>query len=780
MLLGEDIVRFILFLALLWTWSAAAQEKISSASFYVFFKKPSSWKQTYVYTWYADGDRFVETSGRWPGRALADVAAWSRGFIDQKQTDPRDQTIKLIFNNGSSEQTPDLTRKGNGWYVWKNGEQVVNQWFDLNPEEKLFSVLVQNGSGSGQYSPGSLVQIKAQNPEPSLFTGWTGDVQLLADVKRVDAQFSMPERDVVLSAGYEDLGPGQVQYQKQCAQCHGKAGEGGVGTPLLISAGKCSSCDRLDDLAARISSTMPLGRVGECTGDCARDVARYIRYALNSRDALALDCKAPGSDAGRRQLRLLTEREYRQSVDAILGVREIEALRFWPEPANVLGYNNNADAAVVTDRHLLVFGKAAREIAGKALPESSCGANARCFAEEIGLRLYRRPLTVEELASYAAMERKKILETMLQSPYFLYRSELGSFVAPMNAFALDSFELASALAYTLTGAPPDKSLLARAADGSIKDSAVRRREAERLLGSSAARETFADFAIQWLGVGSLPYVTRDRPQLTAQLRADMLEETKRFMVNLIFEQNASVKDLYAADASPLSRRLALHYGLPLPAQDWQSVDYDKERRGLIAQGSILATYANSTEASPIKRGVFVRNRLLCQDLPPPPANVDTTIPPPAPGLTMRERLARHLSQGEQSDGSNSCASCHQYIDNVGFGFERFDEIGLLRAAYAEKPGVPIDVSGEIKGPVNLSDPLALPFETFAELGTLLSESPRAKACLGIQYLRYAQGHVAQSSDQCLQNSVQAALQEDKSLRAVMIDFVSSDSFAWRK
>jgi hypothetical protein len=340
--------------------------------------------------------------------------------------------------------------------------------------------------------------------------------------------------------------------------------------------------------------------------------------------------------------------------------------------------------------------------------------------------------------------------------------------------------VATALAYSLTGTPPDETLLAAAADGSIKDPAVRRREAERLLGTDAARDTFADFAIQWLGIGSLPFVTRDNQKLTPALRADMMEETRRFLANLVFDQNATVKDLYAADSTPLTQKLAAHYGLPAPAQDWQNVNYDRERRGLIAQGSILVTYANSTEASPIKRGVFVRNRLLCQDLPPPPANVDTTIPPPAPGLTMRERLARHLSQGQQSDGSNSCASCHQYIDKLGFGFERFDEVGLFREAYAEKPGAPIDVSGEIKSPLNLSDPTALPFQNFTELGTLLSESPTAKACLGIQYLRYAQGHVAQSTDQCLQTSIREQLQQDKSLRAVMMDFVSSDSFVWRK
>ncbi|MDQ3234324.1 MAG: DUF1588 domain-containing protein, partial [Pseudobdellovibrionaceae bacterium] len=753
-----------------------AQDNVSG--FYVFFKKPEAWNQVYIYTWFVQNNQVIEPTGRWPGKALADVAGWYRGFIDQKQTDPTDESIQLILHNGSGEQTPDLSRQDNGWYVWKKQNQVVNQWFDLNPEEKLYSVTIQNGSGSGQHSPGSLVRITAEPPEPFLFLGWTGDTALLPDTTRRATQFSMPERDVSLNAGYEDLSPGQKQYQTLCAKCHGKAGEGGAGTPLQISVGKCTSCGQVEKLAERISTTMPLGKVGQCTGTCAQEVARYIRFGLNPADAV--DCKVPGNNLGRRQLRLLTEREYRNSVRVILGVSEINALKFWPEPANVLGYNNNADAAVVTDRHLAVFAKAAREIAGQAPVIKSCGSNARCLVEQVGLRLYRRPLTTAEVDIYAAMQTSAALESMLQSPYFLYRSEMGYFVAPMNAYALDPYETATALAYGLTGMPPDPTLLAAAADGSIKDPVKRRSEAERLLDTAAARDTFTDFALQWLGISALPYVTRDSQRLPTDVRNDMLEETKRFLSTLVFDQNAGVKDLYAADATPLTPRLASHYGLPAPAQDWQRVNYDSERQGLIAQGSILVTYANSNEASPIKRGVFVRNRLLCQDLPPPPANVDTTIPPPSPGLTMRERLARHLSQGQQSDGSNSCASCHQYIDKVGFGFERFDEVGAFRKSYAEKPGAPIDVSGEIKGPLTLSDPNVIPFQNFPELGTLLSESPTAKACVGIQYLRYAQGHVAQTSDQCLQTSIREQLQQDKSLRTVMMDFVSSDSFMWRK
>ncbi len=757
--------------------------------FYVFFKKPDKWAQVYLYTWFVQSGKLVEPTGRWPGKALSDVAGWYRGYIDQSELDPTTLSINIIFNNAAGEQTPDLKREDNGWYVWKKQDAVVNQWFDLNPEERLFNVLIENGQGSGRYSPGTLVKIQALPPQPSLFVGWKGvDISLIADPTQKEAQFQMPDRDVSLGVQYEDLSQGQQQYISLCAKCHGKAGEGGVGTNLLLSSGKCKSCGMQSTLEDRIAATMPKGQIGQCTGDCAKNVARYIRFGLNTQDAV--DCTAPSNKLGRRQLRLLSEREFRNVIRDVFGLTELSSLRFWPEPANVQGYNNNADSSIVSDRHLAVFVKAGREIAGLIKPttlyQAQCGNDVGCVINQLGLKLFRRPLRVDEVAQYTDLwqskstESQAVLEAMLQSPYFLYRSELGSFISPMNAFSLDAYEIASALSFTLTGSSPDAQLLQAAADGSIKDPIKRRSEADRLLQSAAARATFGDFALQWLGVSNLPFVTRDNAKMTSNIRRDMLQETQRFFGDLIFDQNASVGDLYRADRTIASRELAAYYGLSVPATDWTPVAYDGNRRGLIAQGSILATYSNSAEASPIKRGVFVRNRLLCQELPPPPANVDTTIPAPQPGLTIRERLARHLSQGAQSDGSNSCASCHQYIDKVGFGFERFDEIGILRSVYQERPTQLIDISGEIKGPDSLLDSTVLPFQNFTELSELLASSPKAKECVAVQYLRYARGYVERTEDRCTGQSLQETLRQDKSVRQALVEFVSADSFVWRK
>ena len=764
-----------------------------SPGYYVFFKKPQDWAKVYLYSWYRDGGKNQETSGPWPGKALSDVSGWYRGFIEENAIKTQGRPINIVFSNGQGQQTPDLIRANNGWYIWRDKGELVNRWYDANPEEKLFDLTVTHGQGSGRYSPGSLVKVQALNEEDggaeSLFLGWEGDAAaLLNDSKSPSAQLQMPERNISLIARFENLADGQGRYTKLCQSCHGAQGQGGVGPALKISGPSCPSCQSDATLIDRIAKTMPQGTKGSCTGECARSIARYIRFGLNAADPA--DCSQPIDQASPRQLRLLTKREYASTVKEIFGIERLDALRFWPEPALVRGYNNNAEASLASDRHVLVFAQAAEEIARQRsiedLTKSVCGSDQSCSLRTIGLQILRRPLTAAEEGRYLDLWRKatrgsqSVLASMLQSAPFLYRSEMGTFIAPANVFSLDSYEIASALAYDLTGLPPDKTLLALAADGSLRRGEVRRAEALRLLQTAEARDTFGDFALQWLGVGGLPFVTRDATNFTATIRRDMLEETQRFVSDIIFEQKGSVQDLYRSESSFLSKDLARYYKVEVPASDWDRVGNLGARRGLLGQGSILASYANSGEASPIKRGVFVRNRLLCQDLPPPPANVDTTIPPPTPGLTIRERLEKHISQGKQGDGSNACFSCHQYIDKLGFGFESFDAAARLQTVYPEKPGEAIDVSGEVKGLESLADPKISSFANQVELGDLLGASRRAKECFGTQYFRYMAGRIETSADQCALREPMKILSGDGRILDYLAALVAADHYIFRR
>jgi hypothetical protein len=134
----------------------------------------------------------------------------------------------------------------------------------------------------------------------------------------------------------------------------------------------------------------------------------------------------------------------------------------------------------------------------------------------------------------------------------------------------------------------------------------------------------------------------------------------------------------------------------------------------------------------------VRDRLLCQILPPPDPSINTTPPGLDPKLTTRERFAKHTSDAK-------CKGCHQYIDGVGFGFEGFDGVGQQRTV---ENNLPIDTSGEILGIEQLTDGSKMSFKGPRALAAVLRDSKTAKACLALQYYRFGRGYEERDSDAC--------------------------------
>lgn len=114
----------------------------------------------------------------------------------------------------------------------------------------------------------------------------------------------------------------------------------------------------------------------------------------------------------------------------------------------------------------------------------------------------------------------------------------------------------------------------------------------------------------------------------------------------------------------------------------------------------------------------MRRQLLCEELPPPPPNAGG-VPQVDPKATTRERFRQHTSVA-------FCKSCHQYIDDLGFGFERFDAVGKWRDA---ENGQPIDGIGDLNDREALGSLSHAPYSSLKELGTMLAESDRARSCL---------------------------------------------------
>ncbi len=413
--------------------------------------------------------------------------------------------------------------------------------------------------------------------------------------------------------------------------------------------------------------------------------------------------------------------------------------------------------------------------------EEAC---ARDFIERFARKAFRRPLEAAEVDALVGLYqagRKDadfksgitlVVQGVLQSPNFLYRTELGE--APRDGnVTLTQHEIASALSYLVLAAPPDEPLLAAADTGALSDPNERERQVRRLLLDPRARDQLRSFVIQWMGLSNLGSVQKDNgvfPEFSIALRESMREETHAFIDQVLFEHDGSLRTLLDADFTVADARMAAFYGITeRPDSPKRLALAGTHRAGLLTHASVLATYAHNDDSSPIRRGKLVMTRLLCQSMPPPPPEVVVSPPPRDESSTTRERVSMHTN-------NPGCASCHKTMDAIGFGLEDFDGIGKHRTT---DNGKPVDANGELMTLANES--LNGPFNGGAELAHKVAQSPDFAWCANLQLYRYFVGRKEQPADSCAVDHTQKALEaKNMDVREQLVALVRSTSFIHRK
>ncbi|HZO16249.1 MAG TPA: DUF1592 domain-containing protein, partial [Polyangiaceae bacterium] len=359
-----------------------------------------------------------------------------------------------------------------------------------------------------------------------------------------------------------------------------------------------------------------------------------------------------------------------------------------------------------------------------------------------------------------------VIETALQSPFFLYHIELPPEGAG-GLVRLDPYSLASRLSFFLWRSMPDDVLFEAAASGGLDSRDGLRAQAERMLADDRAARAITGFHMQWLGLRDFEQLEKDPavfPAFDGAMRTAMRQETERFTDWVLRKGDGSLAALLTGAYSFPTGPLAALYGVN--ESGTEPVDLDaSERAGVLTHASFLAMHSHPDQTSPVHRGVIVRENILCQTLPPPPENVDNVAPEPDPSLTTRERFAVHTQDP-------SCAACHQLIDGIGFGFERYDAVGAYRATENDKP---VDASGNVVG-TNEGD---IAFDGAVELGSLLADSPTVHACLVRQWFRYAFGRMEGEHDKeqltALDRDFEAS---EQNVRALLLAVVESDAFSY--
>jgi hypothetical protein len=294
-------------------------------------------------------------------------------------------------------------------------------------------------------------------------------------------------------------------------------------------------------------------------------------------------------------------------------------------------------------------------------------------SEQADLRDLYADLLVSGLDHEAAIQLT--LARVLTSPTFLYRLEQpGNGKEPIPVQAA---ELASRLSYFLWSSLPDETLRHRVADNTLISDDVLAAQTKRMLQDPRTRRLAIQFACQWLHLRNFDLNDDKNESLYpefATLRNDMYEETVLFFEDL-FRNDGSILDLLNADHTFLNGRLAKHYGIDGVAGDtWQKVVdvRSRQRGGVLAMATVLASQSGASRTSPILRGNWVYETLLGERLPRPPANVPQ-LPETVPeGLTARQLIERHSSSPE-------CARCHVKVDPYGFALEQYDVLGRIRS-----------------------------------------------------------------------------------------------------
>jgi hypothetical protein len=447
------------------------------------------------------------------------------------------------------------------------------------------------------------------------------------------------------------------------------------------------------------------------------------------------------------------------------------------------GYNNDSAAAWVNvqlaDRLFDATQAAAQRVVDSQLgsdhcvrssPDATCAAE---FARSFGEHAFRRPLTAEEVGRYAsfltseaakyggAVAARMALQAIMQSPHFLYRTEIGS--GSPGQVELTQYELASSISYLVTDAPPDAELLAAASAARLSDKAEVQRHTRRLLATSGAHAKLQDFFAQYLQLGALQQ-SGIEPELIAPLTASAMA----FVDDVVFSSTGSMRELFTASHGFVDAVTAPLFGVEAPGSGLERVELSPSQRlGIFTHPALL-----SAKHGAIHRGRAIKEGLLCGMIPPPPPGAGDNLAAtqgPDPDATEQQRWASF-----QQDWP-ACATCHSTFQPMGVAFDQFDHHGRYRTT--NEAGRTVDPSATVLG-TGLSVDATSSFADAFDLLQQISGSELGQRCFAKRYLSYAAGRELQNGQACsvLRDVSAAFMKSELDILELIVATAQHDSF----
>ena len=546
-------------------------------------------------------------------------------------------------------------------------------------------------------------------------------------------------------------------------------------------------------------------------------------------------------------VRRLTNAEYDASVQALFGTKLTPAASAFSADSKQSGYTLN-EAQVVASQMAKDLDTAAIALVTEARGNGKLAALSPCtdpvkqgatcavtFVSTFGAQVYRRPVTAAEAANLATVYQAAvtgdtgtspyndgidlIARTMLQSPGFLYVTELGPDAPSADpSLTLTPYEIASTMSYLLTAGPPDQTLLQAAASGGLASPDDLETQARRLLATAGSPARLVRLVREWLGIDAIGQIAKDATwypdYASLNAAAVMDDETTSFINEVLQKKTGTVNELLGAGwtvinptatvtASTISSYYSKFYGVTGGSGETSLAGAKGGARvGILNQGAFSAVYAHASTSAPVLRGVAVMRRIACIPVPDPSTLKITVPPPPAPDSTNPETTRALFNVHGTTSG---CASCHNSIDAFGFTFEGYDGMGEYRTIDADSKGavhlgaekvvssrsqaiggyeyLPIDTTTTVTG---TDTDLDQAYANSNALATVLASSPTVASCAPMQLFRGSTGRSdatgALTPSEMAFQSIWSQLSADKqgNIAEILIAYIRSPLFAQRR
>lgn len=694
----------------------------------------------------------------------------------------------------------DVSSNETGFLVRRKG--VDGRWSTANNNAANTVSYIDNLSATGSYdykviSYTDSIPAAATTPLTLVYEGVGSSASSTSSTSAISVSSSSKSAASVSSSSSSSVGVfvgdatrgSQLWTQRGCVGCHGVDGEKNAnGTVALNPLNPNRSVYRHTndnrDLVLRdfIATWMPLGNEGSCTGQCAADLEAYLftwrrpSDGVPDRPATAFSCPSNAPSYGQRTLRLLTKAEYQRSVRDLVNYQEDLLTRLPDDFISGAFVNNNAleiDKTRYTS-YLSTAERIATNVATRWNAVLACTpstANTTCadkLVNDLAPKIFRRPLSATEKTAYTGLARgttgsrtqaegmELALAGMLSSPQFLYRSEVGT-LSSGNVYKLDGYEMATYLSYTLTGSTPNADLIAAAARGDLNTAAGIRQQAAILLNAANTKLLLGDFVNRWLATESLTTQSKDGVANFTVLAKDMQLELGKNFASAMLDSSSTFATIYNPTYTNVNQRLASHYGLAFSgtqdADGFARVN-TSDRGGILVSGAFMSRYATPADSNLITRAVAVRRKMMCQDIPEPPAGVslDREALAKRDAVFFNDPKTTQRMIADRITAGTTCSNCHAEIINpLGGGLENFDAAGRVRST--DLKGNPVVTTATFFSPYQhlqfLNDPdrvihsPAITFSGAKDLARTMVEHPQvaqqAQTCLATQFVSYSSG-----------------------------------------